>query len=46
MGGHGTGHEHSDWYVEFDFVVPNFVLACVPFAALFIIRKLAWRLVR
>ena len=41
MGGHGTGHEHSDWYVEFDFVVPNFVLACVPFVALLIIRKLA-----
>jgi hypothetical protein len=40
-GEHGAGQERSDWYVEYDFVVPQVVLALLPFAALLVIRKLA-----
>jgi len=37
----GAGKGRSDWYVEYDFVVPQWALAVLPFAALLVVRKLA-----
>lgn len=40
-GKHDAWQGTSDWYVEYDFVVPQFVLGVLPFAALLVVRKLA-----